>query len=280
MSPGAAKPRVLSIAGSDPSGGAGIQADLKTFGALGAYGMAVLTSLTAQNTKGVTDVHPVPPDFVARQVEAVFDDVEVDVVKIGMLASAPIVAAVTEVLRRRRPPFVVLDPVMVATSGDRLLDSEAVGALRELLPFADLVTPNVWEAAVLLDAEPADDLDGLATHAAALVELGVPRALVKGGHLRGPKSPDVLVDSGGRATTFDTPRVETDATHGTGCTLSSAIAALRPRRPDWESAIRDAKSYLNLALRAGRDLGVGHGSGPLDHFPGSGPECYPHGVAK
>ena len=263
----APRPRVLSIAGSDPSGGAGIQADLKTFGALGAYGMAALTSLTAQNTRGVTGVHSIPPDFLRAQLDAVFDDIEVDAVKIGMLQSAEIIRVVVAVLRERRPPYVVLDPVMAATSGDRLLDLAAIGALRdELLPLADLVTPNVKEAAVLLDTDPAADLKDLVAQAKSLVEGGAQRALVKGGDLGGPTSPDVLVEGSSEPRVFEAARIETTATHGTGCTLSSAIAALRPGRPDWVTAIEDAKAYLLAALRGGQRLRVGHGNGPLDHF--------------
>jgi hydroxymethylpyrimidine/phosphomethylpyrimidine kinase len=261
------RPRVLSIAGSDPSGGAGIQADLKTFGALGAYGMAALTALTAQNTKGVTGVHPVPPDFVRAQLDAVFDDIEVDAVKIGMLASAPIIRVVADVLRARRPAYVILDPVMVATSGDRLLDVEAVDALRtELLPLADLITPNLREAAVLLDVPAATNLETLVAQAESLVAGGVRRALVKGGDLGGARSPDVLAEPGVPYRVLDAPRIATSATHGTGCTLSSAITALRPRREDWYSAVADAKAYLSTALRGGAALRVGHGHGPLDHF--------------
>jgi hydroxymethylpyrimidine/phosphomethylpyrimidine kinase len=258
---------VLSIAGSDPSGGAGVQADLKTFGALGAYGMAALTALTAQNTRGVSAVHPVPPDFVRAQLDDVFDDVDVDAVKIGMLQSAEIVRVVADVLRARRPEFVVLDPVMVATSGDRLLDEAAVDALRnELIPLADLITPNVRESAVLVGGPPARDLEDLVAQAKSLVAGGMRRVLVKGGDLGGPTSPDVLADSDGAVQIWHSPRISTNATHGTGCTLSSAVAALRPRRPDWNAAIDDAKSYVLDALRGGLALNVGHGNGPLDHF--------------
>jgi len=262
-----AKPRVLSIAGSDPSGGAGIQADLKTFGALGAYGMAALTSLTAQNTRGVTAVQGIAPDFVRAQLDAVFDDIEVDAVKIGMLQSAEIIEVVADVLRERKPPYVVLDPVMIATSGDRLLDVAAVGALRDaLFPLADLITPNVAEAAALLGSSRATDVKTLVGQATSLVALGARRALVKGGDLGGPTSPDVLVDGTAEPRVFEATRVETSATHGTGCTFSSAIAALRPMRPDWVTAIEDAKGYLSAILNGSRDLRVGHGNGPLDHF--------------
>jgi hydroxymethylpyrimidine/phosphomethylpyrimidine kinase len=260
-------PNVLTIAGSDSSGGAGIQADLKTFSALGGYGMSVLTGLTAQNTMGVRSVHPVPPEFVTQQLDAVFDDVRVDAVKIGMLASADVVAAVARVLAERRPPYVVLDPVMAAKSGDRLLAADAVAQLRDgLLPLVDLVTPNLPEAADLLGVAEARDE---ATMARQLVELGRlgPAVLLKGGHLGGPESPDLLLEPGqAHAVRLAAARVETKSDHGTGCTLSSAIAALRPQRDDWLAAITAAKAYLTQALQASSRLTVGEGHGPVHHF--------------
>lgn len=271
----------LTVAGSDPSGGAGIQADLKTFSALGAYGTAVLTALTAQNTRGVTGVHPVPAAFVAEQLRTLLDDVEVHATKLGMLGTADVVAAVAEVLAERRPGPVVCDPVMVATSGDRLIDDAAVAALRaRLLPLADLVTPNVPEAAVLLDAPAATGIDELTEQAVALLELGPGAALVKGGHLGGADSVDVLATAAG-VTVTRRPRITTTATHGTGCTLSSAIAALvarsraggAPAGGDvaWEPAVEAARDYLQAALAGGRGLGIGSGSGPVHHFAGSWP---------
>ncbi|HEX7355775.1 MAG TPA: bifunctional hydroxymethylpyrimidine kinase/phosphomethylpyrimidine kinase [Mycobacteriales bacterium] len=255
---------VLSVAGSDPSGGAGIQADLKTFAALGAYGMAAITALTVQNTQGVRAVHPVDPAVIAAQVEAVLDDVRVDAVKIGMLGDAAGIAALAQVLRARRPPVVVLDPVLVATSGDALLPGGAVPTLlADLLPLADLVTPNVPEAAALLGVEPAGDEQEQARQAAALAALG-PAVLLKGGHLGGTESVDVLA-GGGSTTRLAAPRVATTATHGTGCTLSSALAALRPLHPDWAGTARAAKAYVSRALLAGADLDVGRGHGPLRH---------------
>ena len=257
----------LTIAGTDPSGGAGIQADLKTFSALRAYGMSVVTSLVAQNTHGVRSICQVSPDFITDQLDAVFDDVRVDAVKIGMLANAPIIEAVAASLRTRRPPFVVLDPVMVAKSGDRLLDPQAVSALRDaLLPIVDLITPNIPEAADLLGVSPARDEAEMADQLAALA--GLTRgALLKGGHLDGPESVDLL-----RAHDSDdihrltAPRIATKNTHGTGCTLSAAIAALRPQRPDWLSAVRAAKAYLTEALATADELSVGTGHGPVHHF--------------
>ncbi len=262
-------PNVLTIAGSDPSGGAGIQADLKTFSALGAYGMSAITGLTAQNTVGVRSVFPVPAPFVAEQLDAVFDDVRVDAVKIGMLADASVVSAVAAVLAERRPPFVVLDPVMVAKSGDRLLAEAAVAALvGELLPMADLVTPNLPEAADLLGVAEATSEVVMAEQLAALVARG-PAVLLKGGHLGGPESPDLFQESpGGPVERLVAARIPTKSDHGTGCTLSSAIAALRPRRDDTLTAIRDAKAYLTGALAAASALSVGSGHGPVHHFHG------------
>jgi hydroxymethylpyrimidine/phosphomethylpyrimidine kinase len=260
-------PNLLSIAGSDPSGGAGIQADLKTFSALGCYGMAVLTGLTAQNTHGVRAVHPVPGEFVAAQLDAVFDDVRVDAVKIGMLANADVIDAVAKVLADRRPPYVVLDPVMVAKSGDRLLSRDAVLWLRDvLLPHVNLITPNLPEAADLLGVPEATTEAGMREQLRGLLDL-CPAVLLKGGHLGGSSSPDLLLLTGDAdPTRLTTARVETTNDHGTGCTLSSAIAALRPQRDDWTSAVIDAKTYLTECLVAAERLDVGSGRGPVHHL--------------
>ena len=260
-------PNVLSIAGSDPSGGAGIQADLKTFAALGAYGMAALTALTAQNTRAVTGVHAVPPAFLRQQIDTVFDDIEVAAVKIGMVGRAEAVAAVAESLARHRPPCVVLDPVMVAKSGHRLTDDDAVIALREhLLPVATVITPNLPEAAVLLDeAEPARDIDAMPALAERLQRLTGAAVLLKGGHLEGADSPDLLWRDGAMEW-IPGRRVDTTSTHGTGCTLSSAIAALVPQCPDLATAVSRAKAYLVAALAGAGTLAVGHGHGPVHHF--------------
>jgi hydroxymethylpyrimidine/phosphomethylpyrimidine kinase len=261
----------LTVAGSDPSGGAGVQADLKTFSALGAYGTAVLTALTAQNTRGVTGVHVVPAEFVGLQLRTLLDDVGVHAVKTGMLPTAAVVREVAAVLTERRPGPVVCDPVMVATSGDRLIDEDAVAAVRDvLLPRADLITPNVPEAAVLLGVAPAADLDGLAEQARALLELGPGAVLLKGGHLGGAESVDALTVAGDVVLTRR-PRVETSATHGTGCTLSAAIAALVARQggnlpEDWTSVVEGARDYLQTALLGGAELGIGSGHGPVHHF--------------
>ena len=258
-------PVALSIAGSDPSGGAGVQADLKTFSALGVYGTAVLTALTAQSTRGVSGVHAVPADFVVEQTRTLVEDVALDAAKIGMLGSAEVADAVAGLLTSGLGCPVVLDPVMVSTSGSRLLDEDAVDAVRRLVPLVDLVTPNLHEAAVLLDGEVACDIDGMRRQAEALHGRGANRVLLKGGHGDGDEATDVLLDESGLHE-LTAPRVDTRHTHGTGCTLSSAIAALLPQRTSWLAATRDAKQWLTGALAAGRALGIGGGAGPLHHF--------------
>jgi hydroxymethylpyrimidine/phosphomethylpyrimidine kinase len=267
-------PTALTVAGSDPSGGAGIQADLKTFSALGVYGTAVLTALTAQNTRGVTGVHPVPAAFVAQQLHTLLDDVEVHATKLGMLGSAEVVREVAAVLAARRCGPVVCDPVMVATSGDRLIDDDAVDAVRtRLLPLADLVTPNAPEAAALLGTAAATDVDGLHEQALALLDLGPGAVLLKGGHLGGEDSVDVLATATGTTETRR-PRLATSATHGTGCTLSSAVAALAARAggpPDWPVLVDRARDYLHRALAEGATLAIGSGHGPVHHFAGIWP---------
>jgi hydroxymethylpyrimidine/phosphomethylpyrimidine kinase len=267
-------PNALSIAGVDPSGGAGLLADLKTFSALGAYGCGVVTALTAQNTRAVTGIHEVPPDFLAQQLDTLFDDVRIDAVKIGMLASAELIAVVAEVLRRHRPRFVVLDPVMVAKSGDRLLRADAVTALlRDLVPLATIVTPNLPEAGDLLGRDVSDGQADMREAARALHDRGAQAVLVKGGHGSSELLTDVLFD-GERFVEFVAPRQKTRNTHGTGCTFSSAIAALLPRRDSIESAVRDAHAYVHAAIRAADTLDVGSGHGPLQHFHA----LRPHGV--
>lgn len=256
----------LSIAGSDPSGGAGIQADLKTFSALGVYGMAVATALTAQNTRGVTGIHVVPPDFVAEQIRSVFADIRVGAVKIGMTANAAIAGAVADVLARHADMPVVLDPVMIAKGGAPLLTDDAVTVLKtRLLPLATVVTPNLPEAAALLGEPEARDRDEMAGQALRLVGLGANMALVKGGHLPGNDSPDVLASAAG-LTWFEAPRVATRNTHGTGCTLSSAIAAELAKGASPEEAVAVAKTYVAGAIDAADALNVGSGHGPVHHF--------------
>ncbi|MGF1658629.1 MAG: bifunctional hydroxymethylpyrimidine kinase/phosphomethylpyrimidine kinase [Rubrimonas sp.] len=258
-------PNILAIAGSDPSGGAGAQADVKAISACGGYAMAAITALTAQNTRGVTGAQLVAPDFAAAQIRAVRDDIRIDAVKIGMLGSADIVAAVAEALAGLDAP-IVLDPVMVAKGGDRLLATDAVAALREaLLPMADVITPNLPEAADLLGAAPAADIAEMAAQAQALRALGARAVLMKGGHLGGADSPDLLVHAGG-VERLDGPRHATRNTHGTGCSLSSALACeLGHGRALPEAAAR-AKAWLSDAIAAAGDLGVGAGHGPVHHF--------------
>ncbi len=256
----------LTIAGTDPSGGAGIQADLKTFSALEAYGCSVITALVAQNTRGVQSVYHIEPDFVAAQLDSVFSDVRIDTTKIGMLAETDIVEAVAERLRRYQVQNVVLDTVMLAKSGDPLLSPSAVAALREhLLPQVSLITPNLPEAAALLGASHARDEREMHKQGRALLALGCEAVLIKGGHLDDAESPDWLFTCEG-ATRFTAPRVLTKNTHGTGCTLSAALAALRPRHQDWNATVEAAKTWLSAALAKADSLEVGHGIGPVHHF--------------
>ena len=260
-------PNILKIAGSDSGGGAGIQADLKTFSALGAYGASAITALTAQNTRGVTGVHAPDAAFVTAQLDAVFSDIRIDAVKIGMLANAAIVHAVADALRRYAPRFVVLDTVMISKSSHALLAPDAVDALRDaLLPLATVVTPNLPEAAALLNDVPATTEDDMVRQGRALLRTGARAVLMKGGHLPDASaSPDWLVEAA-RTVRLDGARVPVSNTHGTGCTLSSAIAALLPQQPDLESAVREAKTYLTGAIAASGHLDVGHGVGPVHHF--------------
>ncbi|WP_396203039.1 bifunctional hydroxymethylpyrimidine kinase/phosphomethylpyrimidine kinase [Gemmatimonas sp.] len=259
-------PNVLAIAGSDPSGGAGIQADLKAFSARRAYGMAAITALTAQNTCGVSAVHLVPPDLVHQQLTTLFDDVRVDAVKIGMIATADIAMAVADALSARNQAPVVLDPVMVAKGGASLLHDDAVNAVRErLLPLATLVTPNLPEAARLLDLPVAGTRDDMLAQATALQRLGPLAVLIKGGHLADEASPDCLVMADG-VHWFETARIATTNTHGTGCTLSAAIAAELAHGHTIDHAVRAAKQYVTGAIAAAHRLTVGHGHGPTHHF--------------
>ncbi|MGO7214133.1 bifunctional hydroxymethylpyrimidine kinase/phosphomethylpyrimidine kinase [Rhizobium ruizarguesonis] len=257
---------VLSIAGSDPSGGAGIQADLKAFSARGVYGMAVLTALTAQNTQGVSGVHLVPPQFVADQINAVFADVRVDAVKIGMIANAGIADAVAGALSDHRDIPIVIDPVMIAKGGAALLAPEAVDVLtRRLLPLATLLTPNLPEAAALLHQPVATNRAEMAAQAERLRALGPAAVLVKGGHLDSEESPDVLATAAGLHW-FEARRVPTKNTHGTGCTLSSALAAELAKGASAQEAVAIAKDYLAGAVTAAGRLTVGTGHGPVQHF--------------
>lgn len=256
----------LTIAGTDPSGGAGIQADLKAFSALGAYGASVITALVAQNTRGVQSVYNIDPAFVAAQLDSVFSDLRIDSTKIGMLANADIVQAVAERLRHYQPSFVVLDTVMLAKSGDPLLAPEAVDSIRrELLPLVSIITPNLPEAAALLDAPHARTEKEMLEQGRALLGMGCGAVLMKGGHLDDAESPDWLFTRDGEQR-FTAPRVQTKNTHGTGCTLSAALAALRPRYDDWGRTVAEAKGWLSAALAQADSLEVGHGIGPVHHF--------------
>jgi len=263
-------PNTVTIAGVDPSGGAGIVADVKAMSALGAYACAVVAALTAQNTQAVTGVFAVPGDFVRAQIDTLFADVAIDAAKIGMVGQAPVIEAVAASLAHWRPPHIVLDPVMVAKSGDPLLERAAVGALREaLLPLATLVTPNLPEAGVLLETRAPDNLKEMYRAAERLREKmayeGSRWVLLKGGHLPGGEAVDLLHD-GDRMIELAAPRVATRNTHGTGCTLSAALAALLPQTADVPAAARRAKAYLTEALKHADELNVGNGHGPVHHF--------------
>ena len=256
----------LTIAGSDSSGGAGIQADLKTFAAFGVYGASVITALTAQNTNGVSGIHLVPADFVTAQIDAVFGDLEVKAVKIGMVAQLATIDAIVAGLKRWSPRHIVLDPVMVATSGDRLLAADAVERLRtELIPLASLLTPNLPEAAALLDEEIATSEAAIERQGKRLLELGCRAVLIKGGHGQGAESTDYLFGGNG-VIALTAPRIATKNTHGTGCSLSSAIAAGLGKGDELETAVRNAKAWVSAAIAAADRLGVGHGHGPIHHF--------------
>ena len=308
-------PVALTIAGSDSSGGAGIQADLKTFAALGVYGASAITALTAQNTRGVTGIQAVPAEFVTAQIDAVFSDLDVGAVKIGMVAQVPSIDAIAAALSRWKPKHVVLDPVMVATSGDRLLASEAVDALRtrlipmasvitpnlpeaaalldeeialseaeiesqgrrllaaeavealreKLIPMASVITPNLPEAAALLDEPIATSEAGIESQGQRLLALGCRAVLIKGGHGEGAESTDYLVSVDG-SLSLAAPRVATGNTHGTGCSLSSAVAAGLARGEALELAVRNAKAWISAAIAAADRFSVGHGHGPIHHF--------------
>ncbi|CAG0953237.1 hydroxymethylpyrimidine/phosphomethylpyrimidine kinase [Burkholderiales bacterium] len=263
-------PNVLTIAGVDPSGGAGVLADVKAISALSAYACAVIAALTAQNTRAVTGIHPVPPAFVREQIDTLFADVRIDAVKIGMVGQAPVIRAVADRLAHWKPPHVVLDPVMVAKSGDALLEKEAVGALVEaLLPRATVLTPNLPEAGVLLGERAPDNLKEMRRAAERLRDRmthdGSRWVVLKGGHLSHGDALDLATD-GDRMIELAGPRIDTQNTHGTGCTLSAAIAALLPQSPDAPAALRRAKDYLSASIAAAGRLDVGHGHGPVHHF--------------
>jgi len=259
--------RVLTIAGSDSGGGAGIQADLKTLAANGCYGMSVITALTAQNTVGVSGIHPVPIAFVEQQLDAVLSDIGTDAVKIGMLYSRELIEKVAQKLEDYRVAHIVLDPVMVAQSGDKLLREDAVDALRDrLIPMAEVLTPNIPEAAVLL-GRPLAEAQEMPDAATELARLGCRNVLVKGGHLESGDCDDCLfLGDEDRRVRYPAERIETRNNHGTGCTLSAAIAAFIAKGDTVETAVRQAKEYITGAIAAGSAYRIGHGHGPVHHF--------------
>ncbi len=257
--------RVLSIAGSDSGGGAGIQADLKTLSALGCYGMTAITAITAQNTQGVRAIHGVPAQMLRAQIDAVLEDIGADAVKIGMLHDPEVVRVVVEAIQRHRLQQVVLDPVMVATSGDRLMAAETVHVLvHELFPLATVITPNLDEAALLLN-RAIGGAEALEAAATALLALGAPAVLLKGGHLPGDTVMDVLALADGTRLRLQSPRIATHNGHGTGCTLSSAIAAHLALGWPLPQAVEQARAYILGAIAAGANVHTGHGHGPLNH---------------
>jgi hydroxymethylpyrimidine/phosphomethylpyrimidine kinase len=259
-------PIALTIAGSDSGGGAGIQADLKTFSALGVYGASVITALTAQNTRGVTAIHDVPAAFVSAQIDAVFSDLDVGAVKIGMVSQCAVIEAIAAGLERWQQRQVVLDPVMIATSGDRLLAPDAIDVLkRVLMPRALVVTPNLPEAAALLDAPIARTETEMRAQGERLLAFGPRAVLVKGGHAGGAEAVDLLIEPTA-FTRLVGDRIATQNTHGTGCTLSSAIAAGLAKGSSLAEAARAAKSYVTSALAAGNRIAIGSGHGPVHHF--------------
>ena len=259
--------RALTIAGSDSGGGAGIQADLKTFCALGCYGMSVITALTAQNTREVTGIFPVPPPFIGQQMDAVLADIGTDAVKIGMLHSPEVIFTVARHLEKWQCTNIVLDPVMVAKSGDKLLQDDAVAALKQaLIPLADIITPNLPEASVLLGRDITTRAD-MPDAARDLADLGCPHVLLKGGHLDDTGSSDLLFSADtGHILELPGERVQTPNSHGTGCTLSSAVCAGLAKGMDISGAVKAAKAYITGALTAGAQFSIGRGHGPVHHF--------------
>ncbi len=259
-------PRVLTIAGSDSGGGAGIQADLKTMSALGCFGMSAITALTAQNTTGVRAIHAVPPQMLADQIDAVVEDIGVDAVKIGMLHAPDIVQAVAQAIDKHQLRRIVLDPVMVATSGAVLIDNPAIQALVQLLfPRVDIITPNLDEAGLLVGRALHNEHD-MQQAAQQLLDMGAPAVLLKGGHLQGDTVSDLFVTRAGSTQWLRAPRIHSHNTHGTGCTLSSAMAAHLALGHPLPEAIAQAHRYIRQALQAGAPVRTGHGSGPLNHF--------------
>lgn len=260
-------PCILSIAGSDCSGGAGIQADLKTISALGGYAATAITAITVQNTTGVRAIHAVPPIYVGGQIEVVMEDIRPEAVKIGMINDVEIVKVIADCLRRYRPRFVVFDPVMVSTSGHKLIEGSAISALtRELMPLSSLITPNLKEAEVLT-GHPINKVEEMRAAAPELLKFGCEAVLLKGGHLEGGKMCDVLQMAGEEEPhLFVSDKIESKNTHGTGCTLSSAIATFLALGYDMPQAVERAKAYVTGGINAGKDVHIGEGHGPLNHF--------------
>ncbi|MCD8261412.1 MAG: bifunctional hydroxymethylpyrimidine kinase/phosphomethylpyrimidine kinase [Bacteroides sp.] len=259
-------PVILSIAGSDSSSGAGIQADLKAISALGAYGATAITAITIQNTLGVRAIHPVPPEFVKGQIEAVMDDLSPDAIKIGMINDIEIVRVIAGALKKYRPAHVVFDPVMISTSGSKLINDDAIAVVTsELMPFTDLITPNLDEAEVLIEKK-ITNLDDMKAAARSLLNYGSKWVLVKGGHLQGEIMYDVLQGKEGDPVIFTGDYIESKNVHGTGCTLSSSIATFLALGDSMPKAVEQAKAYITGAIRYGKDVKVGHGNGPLNHF--------------
>jgi len=258
-------PSVLTIAGTDPTGGAGIQADLKTFAALGCYGMSVITALVAQNTQGVKAIHSVPPDFVKEQLLAVLDDIQPDAIKIGMVHSVALVNVIAEVLQDYPQIPVVFDPVMIATSGDRLIEEDTIAAIIEkLFPLAKLITPNMDEAA-LLAGVPVKVVDDMYEAAAHIMEMKPQALLLKGGHLESDKLTSMLVNAAGLVEEYHSERIITNNMHGSGCTLSSAIAAFLARGFTLRESVAQAQEYVHGAIYNAADVLFGKGNGPLNH---------------
>ena len=258
--------RVLTIAGSDSGGGAGIQADLKTFAACGCYGMSAITAVTSQNTVGVTAIHPIPVEHIESQLCAIFEDIGTDAVKIGMLHSSEVIRTVVRVLKKYRPANIVVDPVMVATSGDKLLQDEAIQTLiTELFPLATVITPNIPEAQIIAKIKISGEQD-FAQAAEIMLKGGTLAVLLKAGHLTGEILTDMLFTPTGTPVKYTSQRVITENTHGTGCTLSSAIAAFLAKGNSLPDAIKLATAYIHAAIEAGKQYKIGNGHGPVHHF--------------
>lgn len=259
-------PAVLTIAGSDSGGGAGIQADLKTFSALGCFGTSAITAITVQNTLGVSTIHSIPAEIVEGQIRAILEDIKPAAIKIGMVHSAELAQTIAAVLQDYPSIPVIFDPVMVATSGDKLIKNGTINTLKQaLLPLSTLVTPNLDEAAILAEMEIAD-VKAMEIAAKKIISLGSKAVLVKGGHLKGKQLFDIYLDESGQKQIFESEAVETNNTHGTGCSLSSAIAAFTARNMELIPAIASAKKYIHQAIDDGKDVKTGEGNGPLNHF--------------